>query len=65
MSDFKTRLAEEKAELETKCHKLTAFTQSEAFEKLDYDNSKLLRVQLNAMNTYLEVLEMRIDKLGA
>lgn len=65
MSDFKTRLVEEKKQLEDKTLKLASFTGTENFEKLDYDNKKLLKIQLNAMNAYLEVLEMRIEKVGA
>lgn len=64
MSDFKTRLIKEQEELEQKVLKLSAFMQTVMFENLNYDDMKLLSIQLNIMNAYLEILEMRIKKLG-
>jgi len=65
MSDFKTRLVEEKKQLEDKTLKLASFTGTTTFEELDFDNQMLLRAQLNAMNAYLDILILRIEKVGA
>lgn len=63
MSDFKTRLVEEQAQLEEKLNKLDAFLMSEKVKDV-YDVQKaLLQVQATAMNTYLQCLKERIERL--
>ncbi len=63
MSDFKTRLIEEKAQLEEKLDKLDAFLVSEKVKEIDDVQKALLQVQATAMNTYLQCLKARIERL--
>jgi len=63
MSDFKTRLIEEKAQLEEKLDKLDAFLVSEKVKEIDDVQKALLQVQATAMNTYLQCLKERIERL--
>lgn len=63
MSDFKTRLDTEKKELEERLNKLDAFLISEKVKDIDDAQKSLLRVQATAMNTYLQCLEERIERL--
>ena len=63
MSDFKTRLNEEKAQLEEKLNKLDAFLDSVKVEDVDDVQKALLQVQATAMNTYLQCLKERIERL--
>lgn len=63
MSDFKTRLETEKVELEEKLDKLDAFLVSENVNKVADTQQALLRVQATAMNTYLQCLKERIERL--
>lgn len=63
MSDFKTRLAEEQAQLEEKLNKLNDFNQSEKVKEIDPVQKDLLLVQAGAMYTYNECLKARIARL--
>jgi hypothetical protein len=63
MSDFKTRLETEKVELEEKLDKLNSFLVSEKVKGVDDVQKALLRVQATAMNTYLQCLKERIERL--
>jgi hypothetical protein len=63
MSDFKTRLETEKVELEQKLDKLDAFILSEKSKEIDDVQNALLHVQATAMNTYLQCLKERIERL--
>lgn len=63
MSDFKARLAEEHAQLEEKLCKLDAFLLSENVNEVAETQQALLRVQATAMNTYLQCLKERIERL--
>ena len=63
MSDFKTRLEPEKTELEEKLNKLDAFLMSEKVNSVDDVQKALLQVQATAMNTYLQCLKERIERL--
>ena len=56
MSDFKSRLIEEQAQLEEKLNKLNDFNQSEKV-------NALLLVQAGAMYTYNECLKERLARL--
>lgn len=60
MSDFIQRLYEEKKQLEEKVVKLTAFLSSENFQKVEINQRLLLKSQLHAMNSYLEILNHRL-----
>ena len=63
MSYFKTRLIEEKAQLEEKLDKLDTFLFSEKVKEIDDVQKALLKVQATAMNTYLQCLKERIERL--
>ena len=63
MSDFKTRLVEEQAQLEEKLNKLNDFNQSEKVKEIDQVQKDLLLVQAGAMYTYNECLKARISRL--
>ncbi len=63
MSDFKTRLVEEQAQLEEKLTKLNDFNASEKANEIDPVQKSLLIVQAGAMYTYNEVLKARIERL--
>ena len=63
MSDFKTRLETEKVELEEKLNKLDAFLVSEKVKDIDDVQKAILQVQRTAMNTYLQCLKGRIERL--
>jgi len=60
MSDFKTRLIEEKAQLNERIEKLEAFQKSDAFQSISPVQQSLLNVQLNAMRTYSQILVERL-----
>ena len=61
--DFKTRLIEEKNQLEEKLDKLDAFLISDKVDGIADVQKALLFVQATAMNTYLRCLEERIERL--
>jgi hypothetical protein len=63
MSDFKTRLVEEQAQLEETLNKLNDFNQSEKVKEIDPVQKDLLLVQAGAMYTYNECLKARIARL--
>lgn len=65
MSDFKTRLLEEKQQLDERREKLEAFIKSDPFQTIDGVQQSLLNIQANAMLTYSQVLTERIAWLGA
>jgi len=60
MSDFKTRLIDEKAQLNERIEKLEAFQKTDAFQGISPIQQSLLNVQLNAMYTYAQILIERI-----
>ena len=60
MSDFKTRLFDEKRQLEERIMKLEAFMESEKISTVDPVQQALLRVQLSAMRCYYDCLVQRI-----
>lgn len=63
MSDFKTRLIEEQAQLEEKLDKLNDFNQSEKVNEIDPVQKDLLLIQAGAMYTYNECLKSRLARL--
>lgn len=63
MSDFKTRLVEEQAQLEEKLNKLDDFLMSEKVNNINDTQKALLQVQALAMNTYNQCLKERIERL--
>ena len=64
MTDFKERLQEEKAQLEERLNKLDTFLQSEKVKEIDDVQKALLQVQATAMNTYLQCLLERLERLN-
>lgn len=60
MPDFKTRLLEEKAQLDERLEKLKAFQTSDAFQNISPIQQTLLNIQADAMATYSQVLLERI-----
>lgn len=63
MSDFKTRLLEERDQLEERLDKLDAFLDSDIFETISETQQDLLGQQFDAMETYLDLLNARITDL--
>lgn len=63
MDDFKTRLIEEESALTEKLDKLDDFLMNDITQDLDDVQLALLRVQSTAMNTYLQCLRERIQRL--
>lgn len=63
MSDFKSRLVEEQAQLEEKLNKLNEFNQSEKVNEIDPVQKSLLIIQAGAMYTYNECLKERLARL--
>ena len=63
MSDFKTRLIQERDELQEKYQKLSLFMCSPAFNELDKLHRDLLQQQHCHMNGYLLTLTQRLDNL--
>lgn len=63
MSDFKTRLIDEQAQLEEKLTKLNAFNESEKVNDIDPIQKDLLLIQAGAMYTYNQCLLARIARL--
>lgn len=63
MSDFKSRLVEEQAQLEEKLNKLNEFNQSEKVNGIDPVQKSLLIIQAGAMYTYNECLKERLARL--
>lgn len=62
---FLDRLLKEKAQLDSKIEKLTAFVKTEKAATLDNLQLSLLRIQLPAMLTYSNCLDIRIEYLSA
>ena len=60
---FKDRLITEAQQLEEKLDKLDAFIESDKFNEVDDVQSALLHVQATAMNTYLQCLKERLERL--
>ena len=63
MSDFITRLREEKAQLDERVEKLGVFVTTQTFLSLTPEHQTLLAIQLGAMTTYGLVLDRRIALL--
>ena len=63
MEDFKTRLIEEQTQLEEKLNKLDNFLMSDKVKDINDVQKALLHVQATAMNTYLQCLKERLERL--
>ena len=63
MEDFKSRLSKEISELTEKLDKLDSFLMSDKVSTIDDVQNALLHVQATAMNTYLQCLKERLERL--
>jgi hypothetical protein len=63
MSDFKTRVIEEKAKLDEKIERLKAFLNSDRIDSVSVNHQYLLSAQLLTMQQYSNVLDMRLQLL--
>ena len=63
MESFKIRLLDEQAQLEEKLNKLDDFLMSDKIDNINDIQKALLKVQATAMNTYLQCLQERIERL--
>ena len=64
MEAFKVRLVNEQFELQEKINKLKPFIESENFEKVDKYQQKLLKEQIEVMESYNNILIERLLLLG-
>jgi len=60
MSTFIERLLQEETELNEKISKLEKFAESEGWYTIDREQRGLLLIQLKAMRTYAEILNIRL-----
>jgi len=63
MSTLRMRVVVEQDELQAKIKALKDFLQSPMFHTLQFDHQRLLHTQLTAMETYDNILDMRLDLL--
>lgn len=61
MSDFKTRLIEEKAQLDERLDKLLSFQLTQAFKDIAPIQQALLNVQAMAMASYSQCISERLN----
>ena len=61
MQDYQQRVVDEKLELDGRLERLTAFTESEGFRKVDIGERSRMLHQAIAMETYSKILSERID----
>jgi len=64
MNTFLERLKVEKAELDEKIEKLTAFSDSDKFKDIDSKQQSLLNIQLKIMESYSQILLERLVLLN-
>jgi len=64
MSTFEDRLRHEEAELSHKIMKLSAFMYRDVYAGLPSELQSLLMTQLQAMEMYSEVLNIRIERFS-
>lgn len=64
MNTFLERLKVEKAELDEKIEKLTAFSNSDKFKDIDSKQQSLLNIQLKIMESYSQILLERLILLN-
>lgn len=63
MSDFKTRLQEEKQELDDKKGKLGVFLTGGGVNNIEPLQANLLHIQYSLMQSYSDVLKLRLSEL--
>lgn len=64
MKDVIKRIEDERTELDEKLNRLNIFIGSDAFDKLDEENIKLLLIQQATMVKYSNILTDRINLLN-
>lgn len=65
MSNFASRLTDEKNQLDEKILKLDDFIKSNVFNDVDGVQRTLLKIQLSAMITYSQILDERLSILAS
>lgn len=63
MSDFKTRLIQERDDLQEKTEKLVSFIHGNMFPSLPIKHQNLLKQQHSHMHGYLTTLNERLENL--
>lgn len=63
MMGWKNRLIMERDELQSRLDRLSVFIVGFSFANLDQRTKSLLRIQQGLMQDYLEVLNMRLERL--
>jgi hypothetical protein len=63
MSDWKSRLLEERSQLDGRLHKLTVFLKGDEFKSLPQQDRDLLTVQRWLMEELLVILDKRIVRV--
>lgn len=61
ISEAKKRVIQEASDLESKYARLWAFTKSSEFRELDEDSRLLLLSQLSIMDSYINILKIRLN----
>jgi len=64
MEPYQSRLADEKAELESKIDKLRSFLKGEAFTSLNTQEKSYLQMQVGIMQSYIYILALRMSNQG-
>ena len=64
LQPYQQRVLNELNELDLKINKLINFVESPAFELVELEHQVLLKVQLNYMMSYSDVLARRLDLWG-
>lgn len=64
MSDFIEMLSDEKSQLDEKIAKYEAFKNSDAINSIDNVQRGLLKIQLNVMATYSQILDERLRRFS-
>lgn len=64
MQPHEHRVVDERNELLTKTRALTDFMAGPLYAKLEYEDRKLLSIQIFAMTTYAEILNARIGRFN-
>ena len=64
LQPYQQRVLDELNELDLKINKLMNFVESPAFEMVEVEHQVLLKVQMNYMMSYSDVLARRLDLWG-
>lgn len=64
LQPYQQRVLDELNDLDIKINKLINFVESPAFELVELEHQVLLKVQLNYMMSYSDVLARRLDLWG-